>query len=257
MFLSVLVGAAFILGTIALVFVAYFLMRFVTGGTDDDRTRELASSVIFRVSALHGLILALVFAQQMVEYQQLKFESVQETSAIADIYNDAGRYGLQGRSVIQSAISDYTRIVVETEWEALGRTGRLEGAAWGAWNRAYEAILDLTPENARQESLRDNMLDRVHHIAEIRDRRQNHGTDSISGMFWLAAVAGVFLIALAYYSYPPTVHNLVLISIFGAFTGIVLSFIFSFSNPYSEPGELSPDAYRRLLETDVGRVRPG
>ena len=33
----------------------------------------------------------------------------------------------------------------------------------------------------------------------------------------------------------------------GAFTGIILFFIFAFSNPFKEPGALSPDGYRHLI----------
>lgn len=249
---SVLLAIAFIAGTIALILCAYFLMRVITGGVSDDRTRDLAGSVIFRVSALHGLILALVFAQQMAEYQQLKLESVTEASAVADIFNDADRYDAERAGYIQTSIADYVSIVFQNEWEALGRTGRLEGSAWGAWDRAYEAILDLDVADARQESLRDNMLEKVQLIAELRDRRQHHGYSPIDGMFWFAAVSGVFFVALAYYSYPPTRHNMLLISIFGAFTGIILFFIYAFSNPYAGPGALTPDAYERLLDGNIG-----
>lgn len=242
----ILVGSAFIGGTIVVTLAFYFLMRLIMGGDPNGKDRELASAVVVRISALHALILALVFAQEMIEYQRLKFESVTEVNAIADIYYDAERYGSDDQAAIQQALSEYVRIVLDEEWHALGSTGQLSQSAWNKWDSVYQRILDLTPANARQQSIREHMLVDIHQIADARDNRQNSGTDSISGIFWFAAISGVVFMALGYYPYPPDARNLLLLSVLGAFTGIILFFIHAFSNPYSPPATLMPTAFERL-----------
>lgn len=92
------------------------------------------------------------------------------------------------------------------------------------------------------------MLDRIHLVSETRVKRENHADNAISRMFWFAALAGVVLIALAYFPYPVVRHNIALIAMFGAFTGLVLFFIYAFSNPFSPPGEIGPEPYLRLIE---------
>lgn len=246
--LTVALGVAFVAATVALTLGCYLAMRYVTGGDPDQQTKDLAGSVIFRISALHGLILALVFAQEMVEYQQLKYESAIETNALADVYFDALRYGGETAGEIMLPVYNYVEMVLTAEWQSLGDTGELSGPAWGHWDAAYVAALDLVPETPRQESLRQHLLERLHVIAETRVKRANHAAGGIDQMFWFAAIAGVVLIALAYYSYPPRRHNLILISMFGAFTGIILFFIYAFANPYSPPGALGDTPYARLLE---------
>ena len=237
----------FVGGTVAVTLGAYFLMRLFTGGDPEGRDKDLASSVIVRVSALHVLILALVFAQELIDYQQLRLESAIEANALADVYHDAGRYGDVG-SPIQAAVKEYTRLVIHDEWKTLGSTGRLSQAAWDQWNVAYLGVLDLAASNDRQKSLRDHMLKQIHVISETRMKREDHGTNTIAGVFWFAAVAGVFFIALAYYYYPPDRRNLLLISMFGAYTGIILFLIYGFSNPYRPPAAFTPDAYQRLYD---------
>ena len=244
----VLEGTGFIAGTAALTLLCYLGMRWLAGPDPEQSTKDLAGSVIFRVSALHGLILALVFAQEMVEYQQLKFESTIEANALADVYFDAGRYGPEAAEAVQGVVKEYLELVVTREWEQLGNRDRLFGPAWGRWDAAYQAVLDLEPANGRQASLRSHMLDRIHLVSETRVKRENHADNSISGMFWFAAMAGVVLIALAYYPYPVVRHNIMLIVMFGAFTGLVLFFIYAFSNPYSPPGAIGTAPYERLME---------
>ena len=247
MFATVILGAAFVSGTVLLVLACYFLMRQLEDKDPSSNTRDLANSVMLRISALHGLILALVFAQEMAEYQQLKLESAIETNALADIYFDAGRFGGNNPGLITTPIRNYAQIVIEEEWDSLGATGLLASRAWGQWDAAYNEILDLIPATDRQRSLRDHMLNRIHSIAETRVKREHHARNSLSLIFWFAAVSGVIFMGLAFYPYLPRRSNLVLLALLGGFTGIILFFIYAFSNPFQDPGSWRPDDFRQVL----------
>ncbi|ODT06944.1 MAG: hypothetical protein ABS58_09485 [Mesorhizobium sp. SCN 65-20] len=243
---SVLLGSAFVGGTILITLMSYFFMRWITGGGSDASERELASSITVRISALHGLILALVFAQEMIEYQQLKYESATEADAIADVYYDAERYGAAAQAAIQKSMSAYLKVVVEKEWDQLGSTGELAQEGWVEWDNAYRAALDLTPTTERQKSLRDHMLSQIQAIADTRVKRSNHSAGTINTMFWFAALSGLILMALSYYPFRAERRSVLLIALFGAYTGIILFLIYAFSNPYSRPAILSPAAYEHL-----------
>ena len=243
---TLFLGGLFVCGTALLVLACYFLMRRLAGEPPDTQTKELASSVVIRISTMHGLILALVFAQEMAEYQQLKLESAAETNALADIYFDAARYGADNPERVQAAVDKYVRIVIDDEWDSLGTTGRLSGPAWAQWDSTYNVILDLTPDNERQKSLRDHMLASIHTIAETRVQREHHARNSLSVMFWFAAISGVIFTGFALYPYTPGRSNIRLLALLGAFTGIILFFIYAFSNPFKEPGSLRPNGYLHL-----------
>lgn len=249
---TIFIAGGFILGTIVLVWTAYFGMRFATASHVEAETKELAGSVIFRVAALHGLILALVFAQEMLEYQQLDAGIVSEATAVADIYYDIERYGTEPTENMRAALATYLRVASSTEWASLGTERRLLREGW-AWREAvYITLLDLTPETPRQEALRDHMLEKVQRIAELRQARENSAITSISIMFWFAAAFGVVLVAMSFFCFPPKLLNLFLLSVFGAFTGFVMLIIYAFSNPFSPPGALQPTAFEQLLNGEIG-----
>ena len=199
---EILLGSLFVIGTVVLVALAYFAMRWLASHLIEDHTKDLAGSVIFRVSALHGLILALIFAQQMQGYQQLKAEVVAEATAIADIYNDIRRFDPEIAPSIQTSLARYLNVVVGEEWESIGAGRGTVGGAWQQWETVYNAILDLKPSNPRQESLRDHMLEDVQKIAEVRDQRQHQNAEAVSRYFWFAAISGIFLVSLAYFCFP-------------------------------------------------------
>jgi hypothetical protein len=246
-FLSdILIGALFVTGTVALSLAVYLAARWVTRKAPPDRHPEMAGAMVMRIGALHGLILALVFAQEMAGYQRLEAQTATEASAIADVYNDAARYDPVALQPLQQTMVDYTRDIIETEWPSLGDGGGLSADAWLQWERAYAMALDLEPASPRQTSLRDHMIGQLHAIATARNLRDTDGSGSVVALFWFAALTGVVLIAVGYYSHRPEPHNLVLMTLFSAYTGVILFLIYGFSNPYAAPAALSPAPMQRL-----------
>ncbi|MYM57123.1 bestrophin-like domain [Thalassovita mangrovi] len=246
-----LIGAAIIIATVAVVFMVYFTTRFLLQVEPEERTRDLAGSVLFRISALHGLVLALVFASEVVDYHQLAYESAVEVNAISDVYYDADRYGDEANGV-RDALRDYLGFIPSQEWASLAQDGTLSGEAWGKWSAAYAATLDLVPATPRQEALRANMLKKIHVIAESRDLREYQAKSGLSSVFWIAALVGVLLVSVGYYTFPPKRDNLILIGIFAGYTGFILFTIYAMSNPYGAPSALEPTLFAELLSEVQG-----
>ncbi len=245
-------GAGFVLGTVALALATYAVARGLAAPRLTDDTKSLADSMVFRVGALHGLILALVFAQELFQYQSLRDGLTEEANALTDIYYDLARYGAPEADAAQPLVARYAELAKGPEWESLGRENRLLAEPWQVWSDLYAAVLDLTPATPRQEALRDNMLAKIHALASLRDRREAAANTAIGLPFWVAAFAGVILVVLPYFRYAPTGLNLMLLGIFAGYTGLVLSVIYAFADPFSAPGRLPPADLERLLTTGMG-----
>lgn len=246
-----IIGFAIVLATVASVLAVYLVARRVLEPQPDALTRDLASSVLFRIAALHGLVLALVFASEVAEYNALSFESSVEANAISDLYYDALRYGDEA-SEIPGILTSYLEVASSGEWRALGETGSLTPEGWGFWNSAYLITLDLVPGTPREEALRDNMLDKVHLIAVSRDLREHHAKTALGSMFWSAALVGVVLVSIGYYAFPPKRDNLVILTVFAGYTGLILFTIYAMSNPFSPPSALEPVLLQELLAEVTG-----
>lgn len=246
--IAYLIAAAFVFGTVAIVWSGYFLMRFFWAKADEEDTHELAGSVIFRVAALHGLILALVFAQNLFGYQEIRSSLVREATAVADIYYDFGRYGEDNSATIQGAIKEYVQLVINDEWQLLAEERRLSWKAWEQREIIYNAILDLEPKSLRQTTIRDHMVSQIQRIAELRQARENNALNTLNILFWIPAIAGLFFVAIPYFVFSPTRLNMTLLTVYAGFSGIVLFVIYAFSDPFSTPNRLEPVAFERLLE---------
>jgi len=248
---SWLLAAAAVLGTIVLAFAVYGVVRWLVHGRIETPTADLASSILFRIGALHGLILALIFAQEQLKYSQLEQTVMQEAAAVADIYYGLGRYGGEEARELQVLTRDYVTSVIERDWPALGERSRLSDEAWIDWIAIFEGVLDLQPKNLRQQDLRAEMLDDLDDITSYRRARQAAAGASLSDLFWIAGIAGFALIVVPYFTYPPRRVNLVLFASFAGYTGLILYFIYALSNPFEEPALLEPVAFEQLLREGI------
>ncbi|MDT8880550.1 hypothetical protein RSO68_13815 [Halomonas saccharevitans] len=232
----------------ALALLPYLLARRVMLARADQHSKDLAGSVLFRIGALHSLILALIFAQELLNFSEARHAMTREAALVGDIYYDLQRYDDETTASMQAHLVDYTAIVLEREWQGLAQEGRLDAQAWAEWESVYEAILDLVPETLRQESLRDIMVVQARELSELRINRETAALIGTNDLFFFAAIAGIVVMSIGYFPFPPTPVNLTLLLLFGVYTGLVLYFIVAFSNPFSAPGFVEPLRFERLIE---------
>lgn len=255
---ALLLAAIFIFGAIVTALGLYALGRAFALPRAFEDTRDLAGSVIFRVSSLHGLILALVFAQEFVNYQAIRDGVRREAVALGDIYFDARRYGEGTPEIeaIQQAVADYLRIASGVEWDELGRKEHLDGRGWALREEIYRRVLELEPASLPQETMRAHMVVRAQQLAELRNVRQAAAQQEVSELFWIAALTGFAFVVLPYFIYAPKALNIFLIAVFAGYNGLILMFIFAFSNPFLPPGQLQPTPFVDRLERTIGVEHP-
>lgn len=253
---SIAGGLTFMLGTVGIVLASYYFARaLLQPGREGDRTFEVAGNVAVRVATLHSLILGLVYAQELDDYKGVRSTVIDEAVAISDVYNDARRYGGTITLPVQTGLTRYVSIVIDEEWALLAKGDGLSPKAWQEWESVYEAVLDLAPVTDRERYLSTRLKDRVTAIARYRELREAPTVSRFSGLFWGPAIIGLVIVSAAFYVYRPTRTHLLLLSLFGAYSGVILFFIFAFGNPYSNPGKLAPRPFERLLQEDLSPVQ--
>jgi hypothetical protein len=232
--------------TIAGVLVVYRLVRAAMGGPASPDTKELAGSVGFRIAGLHGLIMALVFAQVALVYRNLESDLVQEAQVVGTIFADARRHGGEGTADIMNAAKSYVSIVLSKEWveQAGGKEPSDEGQK--QIDTIFELTLALSASNSVEETLRDGLIAEARRLNGLRAERKGFNQGNNSGPFWFAAISGLAILAACLAPYNPTRRNLALIFGFALYSGIILTLVHSYQNPFVPPGELLPTSFERL-----------
>jgi len=245
--LSALICMAFMATAIAVVMGTYLIARRVLGtGREFDRAHEAAGAVGGRLALLYGLILALVYAQELSDYKDIRAAVTEEAVAVADVFHDIRRYGGPEVRAVQQELLKYVSSVVDVEWDLLGRKIGLSQRGWEEWDNVYVRLLNLRPGTEKERYLANRMRDRITSIARLRQTREASIRESFANVFWPPALIGLILLAIPLYVYRPSRSHIVLLSVFGAYSGVILFFIYAFSDPFQKPARIEPVAFQKL-----------
>lgn len=247
-------------GGILLAFGTYWLVRRLLpprNGSDGHNypasVRDMVSTTGVRIAALFGILLALVYAQELSRYQEVRNGLDQEAAAISQVYFDADRLGGPEGRTIRLALANYVNRLVEVEWPELGKDHHLSGETWDSFNIAQDEARALEPANAREATIRQQMVDRLATVAELRHMREQQASASAPWLFAVPAIAGLLLVTAPFFIHPRGREVWVMLGAYGAFAGMILFFIHAFASPFNYPLKLAPTPFERLLASGFGK----
>lgn len=239
-------AAVFVLGAMVIGYLPAQLLRRRYGPMQPADTRALASDVMGRIGALHGLILALVFASAHQGAQTFSGEMTEEASAATHVYFNAQRYGAPR---LQSAAIAYLQAAADRDWPTLREHSHLSAEGWLAWRALLDAALALEPDGRRQQALAAQILSDVWRIEDLRQARGYEARETrLPVEFWIVAATGLLLIATLLFVHEVTPLHQGIMAMYSGFTGLTLFLIYDMSHPFSGALSVGPDAFRVALE---------
>ena len=241
-----IIGLSFVIGAIVLGYVPAQLLRKRFGPKQPGDTRALSSEVIGRIGVLHGLILALVFANAQGGMQQLRNDISAEASAIDHVYYNAQRYG---SPQLQAASVAYIETVIGKDWPTLRAQRKLSAEGWVAWREVLEASLALQPDTRRERLLAEQIQADIWQIEKFRQARGYEAGNRTPKEFWLLAITGLVLISLLLFVHEVTPLHQGMMALYSGYTGLALLMIYDLSHPFSGTMQIGPDAFLASLQS--------
>jgi hypothetical protein len=212
--------------------------------------REVAETVAVRIGTIHGLILALVFAEAQSAHTNLQQEVGREITTIEHIALQIDQWGGLEQSDLRNRLARYVEVVLEHEWQSNARQqGSKETAR--AYNDLDVSILNLTTHTPQQESLRNRMIMNMDDLQDHRKARLALLHRGLPTLFWWMALAGFGIIAGFFLVFPATPMHISILSVYGAYTGLALYFILALSHPYAGPAAIDTRPYEMLLAEEL------
>ena len=246
-------GLLFVVATFAVTFGAYFLAHRWLHGSVDQEARDLSSSMVFRVAAMHGLILALVFSQELANNNAINAGVVREANQLEGVFKDLEFFNASGQArddvaAIKATMKLYVEAIISDEWSSLNTDKRLNPLANDYWDQMYQQLLDLPASGDRQTWLRNRMLSKIDAIGLERDSREIAAATDINPIFWIVAFVGIAAIAAPYFVFEMNRVTGLLLIMYTAYVAAVLFFINMFDYPFSDFGMVRPAALQLFYE---------
>jgi hypothetical protein len=239
----------FMLVAVLTTLICYGVTRILLISRIGEDSELLARGVLTRVGALHALILALMFAQEMADYRDISRIVSKEASAISDVYNGLREYdeeNQQSTAAIRGLVVDYVKAVSQADRTALAES-QISHRTWTNYHRINRQLRDLQPGDDNQKDLRALMLKDWDAVSEFHLRLGAIAEYEAPGFFWVVIISGFLVVVILCYVYSPNIANLAMLGTYAAFNGLIMYVIFSIANPFTGALAIDPNILESLL----------
>jgi Protein of unknown function (DUF4239) len=230
--------------------VPFLTVRWFWAARVTDKTNQVAETVAVRIGALHALILALVFAEAQSTHAELRQEVSKEVTTLEHVVLHLNQWDGPEKDKLRSELAVYVRAILRNEWQAAAPLGGSHEAKH-AYNALDLSLLNLPADTPRQQSLRTRMLMDMDTLQEHRRNRLSLFHRGLPGLFWWVALAGFAITVGLFFIFPINALHIAMLSMYGAYTGLVLYFILALSHPYIGPAAIDASAYATILDHEL------
>jgi Protein of unknown function (DUF4239) len=225
------------------------------------KNHEVAGFTFGVLGAFYGLFLAFVIVAAWERYDRADDGVQHEALALTCLYRLAADYQDPTRGILEHAIREYTRNIVEVDWPEMARdsygTKRDPVGAMGLW----KLISDYKPADTRQELLVDKSIDLVAQISNGRAMRFMYYSENLPDMIWMVIYVGlVITVGFSYFFALDTFKSQAMMcAVFSGLLGLTILAILELAHPYqgTQTVPVSPFMYAQTRMNAIDDMAAG
>jgi Protein of unknown function (DUF4239) len=225
------------------------------------KNHEVAGFTFGVLGAFYGLFLAFVIVAAWERYDRADDGAQHEALALTALYRLAGDYQDPSRGILQHAIRNYTRSIVEEDWPEMAndtyRSKRDPVGAMGLW----KIISDYKPSDSRQELLVAKSFDEVAEVSDARAMRYMYYSENLPDMIWMVIYVGLLItVGFSYFFGLETFKSQALMcAVFSGLLGLTILAILELAHPYqgTQTVSVAPFLYAQTRMNAIDEVAAG
>ena len=208
----------------------------------------LVGDFFFRFTAgILAFILSITYANQRINYQNLKTSIEIEAVKLVDIHLDLRLYNTEESRLIQVKIRDYISFTADDKWESIQNDPFFSEPVL-RYRDIYEDISKLETETPLQTRLIGKMLSNMDEVMNALQTKI-FATSLNSKHLIYTSFFGLIGLMLLFSVNSPSLMKIVFLSTYLAFIGVIIYFIIMMDNPFIGPLQIDSSPFILLQET--------
>jgi hypothetical protein len=234
----------FLAAMVSLGVLVYLVGHLIPKGDNNSTSQSMGVFMWRSTGSLLAFLLAVNFADVRSDYMSIHRSIESEVAQLRDLRVDLDRFGTAEAQVAAAALTEYTRSVYETEWEALNN-GVTAEHSWVLFYTVEDALLDLQPVTPVQQLLHKRMLDDIDEVSDYRESRIYAG--NLVMPWFRVVVMVIFVFTILFVSvYPRRPARIIFVALYSLAIGLVMYSILSMSMPYQGFTQVSNQPFQDL-----------
>lgn len=209
---------------------------------------EVAGFIFNAFGLIYAVLIAFVVFATWTDYDSTKKNIELEASSLSDLFFDAQGFPEPLKSSAQDAIIEYTKAVINEEWDYLERSENPSAltATQKLWSVYFSADIKSIPN----EPLYRESLKQLNELGKYRRLRIFSAVNTIPSMIWVVLIiGGVLSIA---YTYLFATKNLkaqyIMTAALSITTALILFLIYVLDHPFTGTNKITTSSFNIILD---------
>lgn len=202
------------------------------------------------VGTLFSVLLGFMVASAMDKYHDAQMHGEQEANNLGSIFRVARGLSDVDRPRLRELARDYCQEVIDREWPDMERGIKINHG-WQAYQKLWEAVVAVVPENDRQSNLQQGLIAAMEALGENRRARiLLTQTRMPMALWYVVGIGAVITMSLSYVfaSQFPKVQAF-MTTLVAAALALNIWLLAAYSHPYSGVLGIQPTMFHLLQES--------
>ncbi len=209
---------------------------------------ELTGFTFAAIGVIYAVLLGFVAIGVWERYSAAGEATFREASDLTTVYRAAATLPRSGR--LRRDLRTYTNGIVKLGWPAM-QSGSVSDVTETSAERIAHDINNISPRNARESNLHQQMIGAMAESLAARDLRVTEDATGLNGVMWTTVLLGGFItVGFTYlFGFKVSLMQTAMVGTLAFLIGLVLFLTMSLDYPFRGSIQVSPTAYERALTT--------
>jgi hypothetical protein len=202
------------------------------------------------VGTLFSVLLGFMVAGAMEKYHDAQIRAETEASNTASVFRVARGLSDIDRPRIRMFCREYVDVVIDSEWPKM-RQGVKINHGWETYQKLWEAVVAVVPENERQNNLQQGLIASMQSLGENRRARILLAQQNVPPATWAIVGFGALVtLALSYVfaSRFPRIQSM-MTTLVATALALDIWLLGAYSRPFAGEFGIQPSMFRLLKES--------
>ena len=212
-------------------------------------THEVAGIVFNAFGLVYAVLIAFVVFAIWTSYNNSKQSVEMEAEKLSDLYLDATAFPDSMRHEIRAAVTEYTKAVVEQEWPAMSKGGRIPSTVIDAIRKIWAVYLKTDVKSLPNTHIYDESIKQLNAMSEARRSRWFASRSNTPGVIWLVLIAGgvISVVYTFFFGIKRAKAHYLMTGVLTVINTMVLFLIYILDNPFTGYNAISSEPLRTVL----------
>jgi hypothetical protein len=211
---------------------------------------DVAGFIYAVLGVVYAVLLGFVTIVVWEDYEVAKTTTDDEANELAELFWLGSALPDSQGERLQELAHSYARVVIDEEW-SLMEQGQASSHAGALAHEMRLTIYDFEPNNAAEQVLYDQGIERVHELLDERRLRLLEAREGMPDILWsVLVVGGIIVVGFTYlFGLENTRSHTLMIAANAAIIALVLFTIYALDHPFTGITRIKPDAFELALDS--------